>query len=145
MTAGSRTEEHTIAEFRAHYLLTGNASKSARSVGISERTGRQLATEAHDDLEFAEACRKSRARALSDVARILVRNVERADDAIESTYQGEVQTTWQAARFIADAHKSLVAAEKLDAERKGEISGAALVIVTTGEVAEPSQDGDAPG
>lgn len=130
------TDAEKVTEFRAHYLLTGNASKSARAVGLKERTGRALAEEADDDPAFAEQCRKARARALSAVTRMLVRNVERADERVESTYldkpeMGTSDPTWQAARFIADAHKSLVSAEKLEAERSGEISTAAVVIMTS--------------
>jgi hypothetical protein len=58
---GQPVDEAVVSQFRASYLFTKNAAKSAREVGIPERTGRKLALELVNDPEFAEACRRQRA------------------------------------------------------------------------------------
>jgi hypothetical protein len=71
MTRGSKTPAVKVAEFRAQYLLSRNASAAALKVGLNDRTGRKLAEEAEQDPEFSEACRKLRARYIPEIEAIL--------------------------------------------------------------------------
>jgi hypothetical protein len=77
MSKGIPTDEVVVAEFRAHYLYSGNAAKSARKVGIPERTGRELAMKLVEDPSFAVERRRLRAIEVEEsiVARRKVRQV----------------------------------------------------------------------
>ena len=63
MPSGSPEPEDKRAAFRASYLYSGNASASARTIGIPERTGREWAEALSDDESFAEERRSLRERA----------------------------------------------------------------------------------
>ena len=52
MARGQKTPADVVAEFRRHYLETGNVSESARRVGLSPKTGDGLAAAADDDPAF---------------------------------------------------------------------------------------------
>lgn len=133
MPKGVPTPPGKVAEFRARYLLTGNASKTARDMDMPETTGQKLAKDAHKDPEFVAACADQRARAIDAATLMLLRTVERAEERVATTYlyrpePGCADVTWQAARTVVDAHKSLVAMAKLDAEKSGEITPANVVV-----------------
>jgi phage terminase small subunit len=67
MPAGVPTPEDVRAKFRAEYLISGNASASAKKVGISDRTGRELANVFAEEPEFAEERRRLRAGYLAEL------------------------------------------------------------------------------
>lgn len=66
MAQGVKTPEDVLAQFRAEYLISGNASECARKVGIAESTGRDIATELNADEAFGEARRALRAQYLDE-------------------------------------------------------------------------------
>ena len=83
MAQGVPTPEETVAEFRAHYLYSGNASESAKQVGIDERTGRGIARKLLDDKEFSEARRRLRASALEELVAARMRVMNKALERFE--------------------------------------------------------------
>ena len=78
MTRGSATPDDVEFEFRKHYLTTGNASASAKAVGIPISTGTELAKRAVADPEFVKARDEIRARILPDAERMLMSGLELA-------------------------------------------------------------------
>lgn len=64
MAQGVPTEESVVAEFRARYLYSRNASKIGREMKLGERTARRLAEECEADQAFADAVRNIRVRAV---------------------------------------------------------------------------------
>lgn len=64
---GVDTSPAKVAEFAAHYLYSGNASESAKAVGLPDRTGRDIARRLQDDPEFAEKRRLLRKNALDEL------------------------------------------------------------------------------
>lgn len=78
MTKGVPTPLEKVEEFRAHYLYSGNASESARAVGIPDRTGRDIAEVLVNDESFAEARRVLRARALDELVAMRMRVAKKA-------------------------------------------------------------------
>lgn len=61
------TTEKQLADFRAHYLYSGNASESGRELGINERTARDIARKLSAEPSFAEDRRALRANALEEL------------------------------------------------------------------------------
>lgn len=82
MARGQKTDDETVAKFRAEYLRLGNASEAARRVGISDRTGRDLAKAADADESFAEARRALYAGALDEVEALMLDCVRIAAERI---------------------------------------------------------------
>lgn len=66
MAQGKPTSAEKLAEFRAHYLLSGNAAESAAAVGIPERTGQDHAAKLNTLADFAEDRRVLRASYLDE-------------------------------------------------------------------------------
>lgn len=69
-------------EFRASYLLTGNASLSARQVGINERTARDLANQLVEDPSFANDRRKLRAEFMDECINARMRVMRLAEERV---------------------------------------------------------------
>lgn len=67
MAQGVDTSPETIAQFRAHYLYSGNASESARKVGLPASTGRDIAQRLAAEPEFVAARRALRDNALQEL------------------------------------------------------------------------------
>lgn len=84
MPAGVSTSPEVEAEFRAHYLYSGNAAESAREVGIPERTGRDLAKRLQADEAFAADRRSLRTRALDELVAMRMRVAHKAVERFES-------------------------------------------------------------
>lgn len=82
---GSKTPANVEAEFRKHYLITGNASGSAKAVGLSPDTGASLAKRANADPEFTEARAALRARLLPDAEQMLRSGLEIALERLNET------------------------------------------------------------
>lgn len=83
MPTGIDTPPDKVAEFRAHYLLSGNAAESARSVGIPERTGRDWAARLVEDESFAADRRKLRTQALDELVAMRMRVARKALERYE--------------------------------------------------------------
>jgi hypothetical protein len=129
MPAGTPTPEHLVAAFRASYLYSGNASASAREVGIEERTGRDLALTLVDDSSFAADRRKLRASALEE---LVAKRMRVVDKALER-FEGELPMPAPAAdgmaapvvidkradygKLVLEAEKNAHALAKLDFDR----------------------------
>jgi hypothetical protein len=134
---GVPTDEATIAEFRAHYLYSGNAAESARHVGIPERTGREIATRLTEEPGFAEDRRKIRAMEVDESVaarrRIREKSVERFESetgGIETKRFGDGENgvtvvitdkRWEYGKLVLDAEKNALALFRVDAELKGDI------------------------
>lgn len=84
MPAGVATSPETEAEFRAHYLYSGNAAESARAVGLPERTGREIAKRLNAEESFAADRRALRARALDELVSMRMRVARKAVERFES-------------------------------------------------------------
>lgn len=80
MPKGKPTSAEKLAEFRAHYLLSGNASESARTVGISESAGRELAVKLAQEPAFGEERRALRAQYLDECVAARMAIVRKAKD-----------------------------------------------------------------
>ncbi len=151
MTRGVKVNDEKEAEFRKHYLVTGNATASAKTVGLSPRTGADLATRANSDPEFAQARREMYDRALPDAERMLMAGLQIAlerlnkdpDETLDrlmamSGGQGKVSYQDPGAQYfrsMAAAVDTIAKIRKLDAEKSGEIRGASevTIVVSTGE------------
>lgn len=68
------------AEFRALYLYSGNATKSARELNMNERTGRKLALEMSLEPDFIEDRRKLQVQYLDE---LIAMRMQVADEALE--------------------------------------------------------------
>jgi hypothetical protein len=116
MPAGVPTPAAKVEEFRAHYLYSGNASESAREVGIPIRTGSDLARGLADDKDFASERRKLRVAALAEVECMVMRVMRVCEQRVIDPHEGKVDTRDRYAKVIVDAHKSLSQAKRFDAE-----------------------------
>lgn len=149
MPHGVRTPEEQELEFRKHYLVTGNASGSARAVGLPITTGQDLATRALADPEFVRAREEMRARVLPDAERMLISGLEIAMERLateaptpkelaalaleyglkSASYQDPRPAYF---RGMSAAVAALTGQRRLDAEKNGEITGRAVVIEISG-------------
>lgn len=84
MPAGVETSPEVVAEFRAHYLYSGNAAESARAVDIPERTGRDIARQLVNDPDFAADRRLLRSAALEELIAMRMRVSQRALERFEA-------------------------------------------------------------
>lgn len=69
-------------EFRARYLATGNARKSARESGLPETTGQELANRANADEDFVRLRAKLRARVLPEAEAMLADAMQTMHDRL---------------------------------------------------------------
>lgn len=152
---GEPTPESTIAEFRAHYLYSGNVSASARAVDIPIRTGHDIARKLRADSSFTKARQELRARALGDLVAMRMQIAEEAfnrfsgTDDIEYPERGDGNVTiidkrGEYGRLVIDCEKnahSLAKVELAADMSESEKSGPAVVInLSTKETVEPSSD-----
>lgn len=124
MPAGVETSPEVVAEFRAHYLYSGNAAESARKVGIPERTGRDLAATLVDDPSFAADRRKLRATALEELTAMRMRVARKALSRFEAKAPEPILTATGAipqqdkrpefGRLVLDAEKNAQALAKVE-------------------------------
>jgi phage terminase small subunit len=80
MTKGVPTPEDILAQFRAEYLISGNASECARKVGMSESAGRSYAVELNADVSFGEERRSLRAQYLDECVHARMRIMRKAEE-----------------------------------------------------------------
>lgn len=155
---GVPTPETTVAEFRAHYILSGNASESARKVGIPERTGNEIATKLQSDPTFAEERRVQRARFLEEAVvarqRVLTKALSRflAKSEVPEVIGENANVTIVDKRpdygkLVLEAEKNAHALARFEAERDGQVRpGGEVVIKVSGPAVVKSgadaEDGD---
>ena len=140
---GVPVTDEKLAEFRAKFLYSGNASASGRELDIPERTARQIAAKLEEDESFAEERRALRARVLDRHVAMRLRVSEKAlerfeddDHGIDVKKFGEggpVQITDKRAdygKLVLEAEKNAQALSRFDAKKTGTMpeSGPAVVI-----------------
>lgn len=126
MPHGVPTEEETVAEFRARYLYSGNASAVARQLDLDERTGRRIAERIEEDPSFAEDVRKLHAHALKRHVTMRLRVCEKAAERFDEELDvpevvGDGNVTIidkrpEYARVVLDGEKNAHALAKFEAE-----------------------------
>src|SRR3954469_2711241 len=130
MTQGVPTDEAVFSKFRASYLFTRNASKSAREVGLDERTGRHLALQLVGDPEFTEACRRQRKLDEEEQAEARRRVTHRALERFESDDGGIdvkrlgadgdnviiTDKRYEYGKLVLDAEKNVLMRARLDGD-----------------------------
>jgi hypothetical protein len=156
MPAGVPTDEETVAEFRAHYLFSGNASESAKAVGIPERTGRDIAARLIEDSSFAEDRRRLRAIALDELVAMRMRIARGSLGRFEDEHGGiDVKTfggdegatvsitdkRHEYGKLVLEAEKNAQHLAKFEAEKSGEMKGDREVTIRVMPTAAAS-DGD---
>lgn len=140
MARGVPTPEETVAAFRAEYLYSGNASASARAVGLDERVGRTLAREFEETPEFAEGIRKLHAHALNKLIAMRMRVAEVAANRLEAELPvpenveegGNVTIIDKRAdygRLVLDAEKNAQNWARLEGEKNGDIPTEREVVI----------------
>lgn len=140
MASGSPTPLETVERFRAHYLYSGNASESARKVGLPESTGRDIAQQLVDDPEFVEARRRLRTRALDDLVALRMRIANKAASRMlgslpmpESVSSGATVTIVDKradyGKLVLEAEKNAHHLAKIEAENGGDQEREREVIV----------------
>ncbi len=152
MPHGVPTEEETVAEFRARYLYSGNASAVARQLDLDERTGRRIAERIEEDPSFAEDVRKLHAHALKRHVTMRMRVCEKAAERFDEELPvpavvGDGNVTIidkrpDYARVVLEGEKNAHALAKFEAEiRAGQNERPQrLEIVLTDKVDEPGDD-----
>jgi hypothetical protein len=149
---GVPTDEAVIARFRAHYLYSGNASKSARECGLPMSTGRDLAQRISLESDFVEARRKLRAQALDELVAMRQRVCEVAADRFEEELPvpenvGEganvtiIDKRADYAKVVLDGEKNAHNLARFDAERGGEIAPQREVVLKFEPIATKAPGG----
>ena len=154
MTQGSATPESVVAEFRARYLYSGNASQSAREIGLDERTGRDIARKLVEDKEFSEARRQLRATALEELVAMRMRVAQTALDRFEGELEAPavandamvtiIDKRADYGKLVIDAEKNAHNLARFDAE-KSEVkvpTDVRIVVTTTREDLAGAENGD---
>jgi hypothetical protein len=153
---GVPTDEAVIAEFRARYLYSRNASKIGREMELGERTARRLAEECEADKEFAEAVRNLRVRAVDRLLGLTLSVAETAHDRYHAELPvpaevGEGATITIIDRRADDGKLVLEAAKhaanlaKFDADSGAgarKIDGVTITIVSTQDGPDEPESGD---
>ena len=115
---GQDTPVAVVAEFRAHYLYSGNAAESARKVKLPESTGACLARVACADPEFIAARRALRAQFLEDLVAKRQRVANKALERFEAEYDvgpGEIDSRPAFGKLVLEAEKNAHSLAKLEA------------------------------
>jgi hypothetical protein len=156
MPQGIPTDEETLAEFRARYLYSGNASAVGRELDIPERTARKIAERLDDDPSFAEDGRKLRARALDKLVAMRLRVAEMSLDRFESEtggidvrqFGGEDESSvtitdkrHEYGKLVLEAEKNAQHLAKFDVDTKAGTAGQTqrIELVLTDGAAESSE------
>jgi hypothetical protein len=131
MARGEPHDQETRAKFRAHYLYSGNAARSAKELGIPERTGQQWAESLGEEPAFAEDRRKLRARSLDElvamrmnVARTAWERYEHDEANVEQFGENVtvIDKRQDYGKLILDAEKNAHNLAKIDAGNGGDES-----------------------
>ncbi|HEY3498049.1 MAG TPA: hypothetical protein VGK73_25295 [Polyangiaceae bacterium] len=156
MAQGVPTEESVIAEFRARYLYSRNASKIGRELNINERTARKLAEEAEADAEFAEAIRTLRVRAVDRLLGLALSVAETAHERYlddlpmpENVAEGANVTVIDKraddGKLVLEAAKHAANLAKFDSDSGAggrKIDGVTITIVSTQDEPDEPESGD---
>lgn len=148
MAHGVPTDEATLAEFRALYLYSGNASKVGRELDIPDRTARKIAERLEEDPSFAEDGRKMRTRALDRLVMMRMSIAEAAQERYlndlpvpQVSGTGAVTVIDKRAddgKLVLEAEKNAQHLAKFEADREaGKGAGAANVEVHVHLKTEP--------
>jgi phage terminase small subunit len=140
MPTGVDTSAEVEAKFRAHYLYSGNASASARAVGLPASTGRGLAQRLAEQPDFVEERRKLRARALDELVALRMRVARTAATRVfaplpmpEHVSEGASVTVVDKradyARVVLEAEKNAHNLARYDSERSGQLGGSREVVI----------------
>lgn len=122
------------AEFRKHYLLSGNRSAAARAVGISPWAGFRLAKECNADADFVAARQEMYTSALRDAEQMMLSAIETAMERFEAGAPDPMDIAKRAQEYglksfvyqdnspqylkgIVDAFKALTTHRKIAAEQ----------------------------
>jgi hypothetical protein len=155
MAHGSRVPDDVRLKFAEEFLRTGNASASARKVGIPKTTGTDLAKELEGNEEFVQA-RASLlthvlARAESMASELLELTASRAKRKPRELPMGEGGITIHDkspdyVRAFSDLYRAVQqhAKHKLDSnQNKSKIGPVTISFQIDGDEPEPSADGSA--
>jgi hypothetical protein len=140
MARGSKTSAHKLAQFRAHYLYSGNAAEAARAVKLAESTGRDLAVKLSTTKSFVEARRKLRDQYLDELVagrmRVVRTALERFESDLEMPEPVEggppvtiIDKRADYGQLVLVAEKNAHALARFDAEVKGEVQPIGSVII----------------
>jgi hypothetical protein len=130
MAQGVPTEEAVVAEFRARYLYSRNASKIGREMNIGERTARRLAEECERDDAFAESVRNIRVRAVDRLVALSMSVAEAAHERYlndlpmpetvgENASVTIIDRRADDGKLVLEATKNAMNLAKFDADRDG--------------------------
>jgi phage terminase small subunit len=153
---GVPTPTDVEAEFRAHYLYSGNAAASARAVGIPTKTGQDIAQRLLDDPAFAEDRRRLRARALDELVALRMRVANKAAARMLGTLPMPKHVSDGAnvtivdkradyGRLVLDAEKNAQHLAKLDEGEKAVTGGGVTIIVRPTAEAQAALDDEDDG
>ncbi len=156
MPPGVPTTAEVEAEFRAHYLYSGNATESAKAVNLPERTGRDLAKRLSADPSFAADRRALRARALDELVSMRMRVAQISLERFESStggvdvkdYDGDVTITdkrHEYGKLVIESEKAAQHLAKLDPEEKQFGSGGLTIVVRPTAEAQQRLDNEDDG
>ena len=139
------TSAAKVAEFRAHYLYSGNASESAEAVGIPKSTGRDLARKLRDEEDFVTDRRALRALALDELVAMRMRVARKAlrrfnDDTPPEP--GEIDKRPDYGKLVIEAEKSAQHLAKVEGEEPPQRAPVTINIVRAG--AAEVDDGSGP-
>ena len=153
MAQGVPTDESVIAEFRARYLYSRNASKIGRAMQLGERTARRLAEECEADKDFAASVRNLRVRAVDRLLGLAMSVAETAHERYleplpmpENVAEGASVTVIDKraddGKLVLEAAKHAANLARFDAEREGTIHPEREVVI---RVKGPNDGGPARG
>jgi len=159
MPHGVPTDEAVVAAFRAEYLLTGNAAKSARAVGIEPRTGQNLALKLVAEPQFARDCRALRDQELHEsltsrreVRRISLIRFKSKTGGIDVKRLGPGKNApvtitdkrHEYGKLILDSEKNAISLARLDGEKSGEIPTQREIVINVKRMSDKGEpDGEA--
>jgi hypothetical protein len=154
MAQGVPTEESVIAEFRARYLYSRNASKIGREMNLGERTARRLAEECEADQEFADAVRNLRVRAVDRLLGLTLSVAETAHERYladlpvpEHIDEGAnvtiIDRRADDGKLVLEAAKHAANLARFDAEKSGDIVPEREVVLRFEPIAPKKPDGEA--
>ena len=130
----SNVPEEERAKFRAHYLYSGNASKSARELGMNERTGRHLAFHMSLEPEFIEDRRKLQAQYLDELIAMRQQVANKALKRFNAANRAEIDKRPDYGKLVLEAEKNAHGIAKLSNPLVEKLGGAEVSITISGPV-----------
>jgi hypothetical protein len=147
MAKGVPTSEEKIAAFRAHYLVSGVVSESAKHVELAERTAYDVAARLQKDETFAEERRALRARYLDDLVAMRMRVARKALARFEDDTQlppEAIDKRPDYGRLVNEAEKNAHNLAKIENPQDDRGGATEVHIHLAGEDSEPETvDGQA--